>query len=135
MTPSGAERNSLRLARDALAEGSLRGGEPRDRNAIGRAGDIIQPALVAERHRGGIAAVFAANADLEARAGLASARHADLHQLADAVAIDRDEGIDLQNSLGDIGAEESRGVVAADAVGGLSQIVGAEREELRGFGD
>src|ERR1019366_361755 len=124
-----------RLAGDGLAECGLRRGQPRDRHAVGRAGDVIQSDLVAERDGGGIAAMLAANADLETRAGLASARNADLHQLADAVAIDRDERIDLQDSLGDIGAEESGGVVAADAVSRLRQIVGAEREELRRLGD
>src|SRR5260370_16537719 len=74
--------------------------------------------------------MLAANADLEIRPGLAPARNADLHQLADTVAIDRDERIDLQNSLGDVGAEESGGVIAPDAVGRLRHIVGAEPNEL-----
>ena len=34
-----------------------------------------------------------------------------------------------------VGAEKARGVVAADAEGGLGQIVGAEGKELRGLGD
>ena len=90
---------------------------------------------MAEGDGGGIATMLAANADLEIGTGLAPARDADLDELADAIAIDRDERIDLQDSLCDIGAEESGGIVAADAVGGLGQVVGAEREELRGLGD
>jgi hypothetical protein len=59
---------------------------------------------VAERHRGGIAAMLAADADLEVRPRLATAGNADLHELADTVAIDRDERIDLQDPFADIGA-------------------------------
>src|ERR1700736_5715130 len=90
---------------------------------------------MAERNGSGIAAMLAATSDLEVRTGLAPACHADLHQLANAVAVDRDERIDLQDALGDIGAEESSRVVAADAVGRLRQVVGAEREEFRSPGD
>src|SRR5207253_4918983 len=82
-----------------------------------------------------IAAMLAADADLEVRPRLASALHADLDELADAVAIDRDEGIDLQNALGDVGRQEARGIVTADAVSGLRQIVGAEGEEFGGLCD
>ena len=74
--------------------------------------------------------MLAADADLEIGSGLAPARDADLDQFADTIAIDRDERIDLEDALGDISAEESGGVIAADAVGGLGQVVGAEREEL-----
>ena len=77
--------------------------------------------------------MFAANADLETGPDLAAAGDADFHEFADAIAIDRDERIDFQNPLADIGAEEACGVVAADAVCGLGQVVGAEREELRGL--
>src|SRR6476469_376048 len=75
--------------------------------------------------------MLAANADLETGTGLAAAGDTDLHEFTDAIAIDRDERIDFQNSLAAIGAEEARGVVAADTVSGLGQVVGAEREDLR----
>src|SRR5882672_11648145 len=104
------QRNGSSLAGDGLAERGLRRSQPRDRHAVGRARHIIQPDLVAERHRSRIAAMLAANADLEAGAGLASAHDADLHEFADAVTIDRDERIDLEDTLGNVGAEESRGV-------------------------
>src|SRR6266403_5618377 len=131
MTRTSAKRNS-RLAGDRLAERGLRGGQPRDRDAVGRARDVIEANLVAERDGGGIAAMLSTDPDLDIRAGLAAAHDADLHQLANAVAIDRDERIDLQNPLCDVGAEESGGVISADAVGGLRQVVGAERKELSG---
>src|SRR5882757_9260654 len=124
---------SLGLTGNRLAERGLRGGETRDRHPIGRARDVVEADLVAERDGGGIAAMLAADAHLQIGPRLASARDADLDELADAVAIDRDEGIDLENALGDVGAEKTRGVVAADAVGGLRQVVGAEGEELRGL--
>ena len=79
--------------------------------------------------------MLAADADLEIGARLAAARHADLDEFTDAIAIDRDERIDLEDTLADVGAKEARSVVAADAVGGLRQVVGAEREELRGLRD
>src|ERR1700754_1579417 len=41
----------LRLSRRRLAERGLRRGEPGNRHAVGRAGDVIEPDLVAERHR------------------------------------------------------------------------------------
>src|SRR5262245_5247689 len=96
----------LRLARHRLAERGLRCREASDRHAVGRARDIVETDLVAERHRGRIAAMLAADADLEIGPDLAAAGDADLHQFADAVPIDRDERIDLQDSLADIGAEE-----------------------------
>src|SRR5437879_7485938 len=77
----------LRLARNRLAERGLGCGKAGDRHAIGRAGDVVEPDLVAERHGGRIAAMLTANADLQIRPDLAAAGDADLHQLANAVAI------------------------------------------------
>src|SRR6516225_10543859 len=125
----------LRLTRDGLADSGLRGGEPRDRNAIRRAGDVVEADLVAERDGRGIAAMLAADADLQAVPRLAPALNPDLDELADTVAVQRDEWIDLQDALRDIGAQEARRVVAADAVGRLRQIVGAEGEEFRTLRD
>ena len=44
--------------------------------------------------------------------------------------IEADERIARIDALLDIGRQEARGVVAADAERGLRQVVGAEREEL-----
>src|SRR3954471_3583733 len=52
-------RGELRLPRSRLAQRGLRGGEAGDRHAVGRAGHVVEPDLVTERHRGGIAAVLA----------------------------------------------------------------------------
>ncbi len=54
-----------------------------------------------ERDRGGIAAVLTADAHLEVGAGLAATLHTDLYQFTDAVAIDRNKRIDLENSARD----------------------------------
>src|SRR5690242_12002439 len=79
--------------------------------------------------------MLAADPDLDVRTRLASAYHADLHQFADAVRVDGDKGINLQDALGDVSAEKSGGIITADPVRGLRQVVSAERKELRGFGD
>ena len=50
----------------------LRGGEAGDRHAVGRAGDVVEAELVAELDRVRIAAVFAADAELDVRAGAAA---------------------------------------------------------------
>src|SRR4051794_5670027 len=63
--PAHDDAYDLRLPGRGLAERGLRCGEAGDRHAVGRAGDVIEPDLVAERHRGRIAAVFAADTDLE----------------------------------------------------------------------
>ena len=59
----------------------------------------------------------------------------DFHQLADAVTVEHLEGILRQDFLGDIVRQEAGDVVAAQAKGGLGQIVGAEAEEVGVFGD
>src|SRR4029077_14300383 len=95
-------------ARGILAERSLRGGEPRDRHAERRARHVIEPDLVAERNRCRIAAVLAADAELQAIARLAAAVGCDPDQLAHALAIERDKRIDGQNSLRRIETEKAR---------------------------
>jgi hypothetical protein len=44
--------------------------------------------------------------------------------------VQADERIALEDALVHIGLQEAAGIVAADAEGGLGQVVGAEREEL-----
>src|SRR5512135_347959 len=77
-----------RLARSAFAERGLRRGKTRDRHAKRRARHVIELGFVAERNRRRIAAMFAADADLEFGPRLASAFDADAHQLADALLVD-----------------------------------------------
>ena len=57
------------------------------------------------------------------------------HQLADAVGVERDERVVLEDAEPLIDAEKARRIVARQAEDGLGQIVGAEAEELGGLGD
>src|SRR6476660_5612658 len=107
------------LACRILAERGLRRRQPCDRHAERRARDIIERELVAEGHRGWIATVLAANADLELGARLATAFDPDAHKLAHALAVDGDEGIKRNNSARHVEAEKARRVITADPVSGL----------------
>src|SRR4029078_67421 len=106
------------------AKGCLRRGQPRDWNPEWRTGHIVEPDLVAEPHPGRAAAMLAANADLELRAGLAPAFDPDAHQFADALAVDRHERIRGQDATRGVGPEKACGIVAADTEGGPRSIVG-----------
>src|SRR4051812_9280946 len=53
-------RGALRLAGGIFAQGGLGGGEAGDRNAEGRARDIVERDFVAEGDRGRVATVLAA---------------------------------------------------------------------------
>src|SRR5581483_11578078 len=108
----------------------LRGGEARDGYTEGRAGHVVEPGRVEEGDRCRVAAVLAADADLEIGPHPAAALGADPHQLAHAVGIDGDERIDLENAALRVVGENRCGIVARQPQAGLRQIVGAEREEL-----
>src|SRR5262249_17066781 len=110
----------LALASGLVAlERRLGRGKLGDRHAIGRAGDIVQSHIGAEMDRGRIAAVLAADAELQVGARLAATLRSDLHQLADAFDVEADERILFDDTLPLIGLQEATGVVAAEAVGGL----------------
>ena len=66
------------------AERRLRRRQPGDRHAVGRAGDVVEADLLAEGDRGRIAAVLAADAELDVRPRRAAALGGDADQLADA---------------------------------------------------
>src|SRR5262249_62349382 len=76
---------TLCLACGALAERSLCGSQPRDRDAIRRARHVVEADLMAERDGRRITAVLAADTNLESRSGLAASRGADLHEFADPI--------------------------------------------------
>src|SRR3989304_53765 len=81
----------------------------------GRARDVVQPDLVADPHRLGVAAVLAADAPLQIGARLAPEADRHLHELADAALIDRGERILGENLLLQILHQEpGLGVVAGD---------------------
>ncbi len=110
---------------------ALRGRKPCDRHAERRAGDVVQPRILAEADRGRVAAVFAANAEFPGRCGC-GALGGHLDQLADAVEIERDERVVLDNAFPLVGRDKGGRVVARDAEGRLGQVVGAEGEEFGG---
>ena len=90
---------------------------------------------MAELHGIGVAAVLAANAQLDARAGRIALLGRDLDQLADAGLVDGGERILLHDLVLGVSTEEGAGVVAGHAEAGLREVVGAEAEELSGLGD
>src|SRR3990170_5666046 len=101
------------LVEVGLAERGLGGRQPGDRYAEGRARDVVQPDLVAEPHRLGVAAVLAADAHFQIGARLAPEADRHLHELADAALIDRGERVLGQNLLLQILHQEpGLGVVA-----------------------
>ena len=124
------KRDDKPRRRSRLLQRRLRRREPGDRHAVGRGADIIEADALAEGDAGRIAAMLAANAELEVRPGRPAALDRDRDQLADALDVDADEGVAGEDALLDIGAEEAAGIVAADAQGGLGEIVGAEAEEF-----
>src|ERR1700722_8387220 len=124
-----------RRARRLPAQRRLRGGEAGDGKAEGGARDIVDPRLLAEGDRGRIAAVLAADAELEIGPGLAAALGGDGDELANAFGVQGHERIGLKQSLDGVEAEERGSVVARYAERGLGEVVGAEREELRALRD
>ena len=56
-------------------------------------------------------------------------------QLADALDVEADERVAREDALLDIDGQEPAGIVAAEAQGGLGEVVGAEAEELGLLGD
>src|SRR5260221_930609 len=90
---------------------------------------------MAEEDRGRIAAMLAADAELDVGTRLAAAFAGDLDQLTYAFDIERGEGVVLEDAALLVLLEEARGIVAAEAEGGLGEVVGAEAEELGTLGD
>ena len=107
---------SLHLAQRLLClYRSLSRSQAGDGHAVGGAGDVVEPDLVAEGHTGGIAAVLAANAELDPIARRSPTLDGKLHELTNAIDIEADEGIAGEDALLDISGEEASGIVAAHA--------------------
>src|SRR4051812_37794439 len=90
---------------------SLRGGQTRDRHAERRAANVVEPDLVAEGYRAGLAAVLAADADLKPRLGCAPERRPGLDQLPDAVPVQHLERVVRQDFVLDVLGEEATRIV------------------------
>src|SRR5438045_1071164 len=78
-------------------EGGLGGGQTSDGDAVGRTTDVIESDHVEELDAVGVATVLAADAQLQVRVGLTAVLSRHAHELADAVAVERLEGVDWQN--------------------------------------
>ena len=111
----------------------LRRRQARDGHAERRAGHIVEAGSVAEFHRGRVAAVFAADAELESGLGLAAQLHRHFNQPADALLVNARERVVLEDLLRIVVLQELAGVVAGEAESHLGQVVRAEGEEV-GFG-
>src|SRR6185437_5785934 len=130
----------IRRGSAGVAAGRLDGGaacfESGDRDAERRARHVVEPDLVAEVHGVGVAAVFAADADLQVGPGLAALFDRDPHQPADAVTVERLERRHTEDAEVHVAAEErALDVVAGKAPAHLGEVVGAEAEELGLLGD
>ena len=91
---------------------------------------------MADLDRVRVAAVLAADADLELRPGLPALLDGDAHQARHTALVDCLEGVAGQDLLLQVAADElALGVVAGEAEGGLGEVVGAEGEELGVLGD
>src|SRR5437588_10933723 len=100
------------LVAHCCAERGLRRRQTRDWHAEGRARNVIELGAVAEGHALRIAAVLAADAELDIRPRPATALSCNLDQRADAALIERHERIMLQDAALDVVRQESAGIVA-----------------------
>src|ERR1700704_1529878 len=114
-------------------ERRLRRGKPCHRNPEWRTGNVIESGLMTKTYGIWIAAMLAADAELNLRPRLAPALDGDFHKLAHAISVDADEGIAVDQSTREIFAQEASRIVAGHAKRRLRQIVGAEGEEFRRF--
>jgi hypothetical protein len=85
---------------------------------------------------GRVAAVLAADAELDPGLRRAAPLDADPHQVADAVLVDRLERVALEHSVLEVEGEElALGVVARHPERRLGEVVRAEGEEVCDLGD
>ena len=70
--------------------------------------------------------MFAANAKLDVGPRRAAAFDADRDKFADALLVDRHEGISGENSRSHVAAKKGTRVVARQGHAGLGQVIGAE---------
>ena len=101
---TGESNTSSSLVALRLAQRGLGGGQAGDRHAERRAAHVVHADLVAEDHAVRVAAVLAADADLQVLAvlrlaALAALLDAHLDELADAADVDRLERVDRQDLL------------------------------------
>src|SRR5215212_1537469 len=114
----------------------LGGGHPRDRHAVRRAAHVVEPGHLEEGDRLGVAAVLAADAELQVRLRLAARPRREPDEPADAGPVDRLERAAVEDLRLDVPVQEAAlDVVAREAERRLREVVRAEREEVRVLGD
>ena len=124
------------LAALRFLQHGLRRGEARERDAVRGAAHVVEADLVAELDRARLAAVLAADAELDVRLRLAAALDADAHEVADAFLVEHLERVPLEHAVLEVEGEElALGVVARHAERRLREVVRAEGEEVRDLGD
>ena len=106
-----------------------------DGHAVRRAGDVVQPDLVAELDGRRVAAVFAADAAVQRGTRLAAEIDCHLHQFADADLVELGKRIGLVDLVLVVRGQELACVVTREAKGHLREVVRAEAEELCLFRD
>src|SRR5690349_6208289 len=118
------------IHRASCGQGCLSGRQPSDRHSKGRAGHIVHAQSVAKGYGGGIPSVLPTDPELEVRANATPqlAGHAD--ELADPCLVQYLERVVLDDAVFQIVRKEATGIITRQPPGGLSQIVGPEREEL-----
>src|SRR5437762_178183 len=84
---------------DLHSERGLCGRESGHRHSIRRGADVVETGVVEEVNRCGVAAVLAADSDLQLGTRLASALDADAHEIAHALHVDRRERILFEDLL------------------------------------
>ena len=101
-----------------------------------RAGHIVESDLVEEVHRIRIAAVLTTDSTLKFWPYGAPVVHGHPDESPDPLSVDGLKGRHSEDSLVEIGRKEgSLNIVAAEAPGGLGEVVGAEGEEVGSFGN
>src|SRR5437588_11471420 len=114
-----AARRPLR----ALAGRRLGGRHARDRHPVRRAAHVVEPRELEEGDRGGVAAVLAADAELQGGLGLAARPRRKAHQPADPRPINRLERATVHDPLLHVPRQEAAlGVVAGEAERSLGQV-------------
>src|SRR5690348_18503664 len=86
---------------------------------------------MAEVDRARLAAMLPADSRLELRSCASSIGHRHADQLPDARFVDHLEGVVGEDATLHVPGKEASRIISAHAEGGLREIVGAEREELR----
>src|SRR4051812_6685231 len=124
------------LAALRFLQHGLRRRETRERDAVRGAAHVVEADLVTELDRARLAAVLAADAELDVRLRLAATLDADAHEVADSVPVEHLERVPLEHALFEVeGQELALCVVARHAEGRLREVVRAEGEEVRDLGD